>query len=171
MRKIVLQVAVSLDGLIEGSKGEYDWCLTDQDYGMTEFSKRIDALFIGRKTFEMLKGQLFGTKKHYVFSDSMRSAPDGVEIIRSPIEEEVRRLKALPGKDIWLFGGADLTASLLQKDLVDEFVLAVHPIVLGAGKPLFKDIGVRVTGKLAEVNSYSSGLVMLHYNNVSIKQL
>ncbi len=53
MRKIILGLAVSLDGFIEGPNGEYDWCFTDQDYGMSDFFKRIDALFMGRKTYEM----------------------------------------------------------------------------------------------------------------------
>lgn len=56
MRKVILGVAVSLDGFIEGPNGEYDWCFTDQDYGLTEFSKRMDALVMGRKTFDMMKG-------------------------------------------------------------------------------------------------------------------
>ncbi len=53
MRKIILQLAVSLDGFIEGPNGEYDWCFTDQDYGMTDFLKGIDSLFIGRKSYEL----------------------------------------------------------------------------------------------------------------------
>lgn len=54
MRKIILNVAMSLDGLIEGPGGEFDWCLTDQDYGMTDFLSRIDAVFYGRKSYEVL---------------------------------------------------------------------------------------------------------------------
>lgn len=53
MKKIILSLAVSLDGFIEGPKGEYDWCFTDQDYGMSEFFKRIDSLFIGRRSYEL----------------------------------------------------------------------------------------------------------------------
>ena len=53
MRKVILAVAVSLDGFIEGPNGEYDWCFTDQDYGLSDFFKRIDTVFIGRKTYEM----------------------------------------------------------------------------------------------------------------------
>jgi dihydrofolate reductase len=54
MRKIILQVAISLDGNIEGPDGEFDWCFTDQDYGMVDFLKRVDAMFIGRKSYELL---------------------------------------------------------------------------------------------------------------------
>lgn len=74
MRKITLGLAVTLDGFIEGPKGEYDWCLTDQDYGMTDFLKGIDAIFYGRKSYEMmlhadggLGANPFGAIKSYVF--------------------------------------------------------------------------------------------------------
>jgi dihydrofolate reductase len=53
MRKVILGLAVNLDGFIEGPGGEYDWCLTDQDYGFSDFFKRVDTTFIGRKTYEM----------------------------------------------------------------------------------------------------------------------
>lgn len=53
MRKIILNLAVSLDGFIEGPNGEYDWCFTDQDYGFTDFMKRIDTIFYGRKSWEL----------------------------------------------------------------------------------------------------------------------
>ena len=54
MRKLILGVAVSLDGFIEGPNGEYDWCFSDQDYGMSDFMKRIDAIFFGRKSYEVM---------------------------------------------------------------------------------------------------------------------
>ena len=54
MRKVILGLAVSLDSFIEGPNGEYDWCLTDQDYGLSDFFKRADTLFIGRKTYELM---------------------------------------------------------------------------------------------------------------------
>jgi dihydrofolate reductase len=76
MRKVILNVAVSLDGLIEGPNGEYDWCLDDQDYGLTEFFGSIDAIFIGRKSYDMIRAQpdMFPGKKMYVFSDTLNRA-------------------------------------------------------------------------------------------------
>jgi dihydrofolate reductase len=75
MRKIILGLAVSLDGYIEGPNGEYDWCFTDQDYGMIEFFKRVDAMFIGRKSYEVLSAQEgvggFPKLKQYIFSGSV----------------------------------------------------------------------------------------------------
>src|SRR5688572_27951241 len=170
MRKIVLQLAVSLDGTIEPSNVEYEWCFTDQDYGMKEFFKRIDSVFMGRKSYELTLGigeeamPEFPKLKEYVFSTTMTDAKPGVVLIKDNVEEEVKRIKAEPGKDIWLFGGASLTSYLLNYGLVDEMSLAVHPIILGSGKPLFSNIDSRVPLNLVNTQSYSSGLVMLTYN-------
>src|SRR5687767_15199973 len=77
MRKIILQLAVSLDGYIEGPNGEFDWCFTDQDYGMSDFFKRIDSVFYGRKTYELVLAMEseappgFPKLKEYVFSNTM----------------------------------------------------------------------------------------------------
>jgi dihydrofolate reductase len=163
MRNIVLQVALSLDGFIEGPGGEYDWCFTDQDYGMKDFLKRIDTLFVGRKTFEMMEGKGFGKKKQYVFSNTLKKSSGETEIVKGDIGEQVRKIKMMQGKDIWLFGGASLAASLMNEGLVDELALAVHPILLGSGKPLFQGIKGRVKTKLIDVKTYSSGLAMLNY--------
>ena len=170
MRKIILGLAVSLDGFIEGPNGEYDWCFTDQDYGMTEFYKRIDSLFIGRRSYELLLTMDndampgFPKLKEYVFSTTMKDAKPGVIIINDDIKKNVEKIKHEPGKDIWLFGGANLTSSLLNLDLVDEMSLAIHPIILGSGKPLFSEIKNRIPLNLIDTKTYSSGLVNLVYS-------
>ena len=170
MRKIILGLAVSLDGFIEGPNGEYDWCFTDQDYGMTEFYKRIDSLFIGRRSYELLLTlgddamPGFPKLKEYVFSTTMKDAKPGVALIHDDIKETVEKIKHEPGKDIWLFGGASLTSSLINLDLVDEMSLAIHPIILGSGKPLFSDIKKRIPLNLMDTKTYSSGLVRLTYS-------
>jgi dihydrofolate reductase len=168
MRKILLGVAVSLDGFIEGPTGEYDWCFTDQDYGLKEFFKRIDSIFVGRKSYEMSLGLEEGISgfpkfKEYVFSNTLGTVKEGAILVKGDIGEEVRKIKNQPGKDIWLFGGAELTTSLMNLGLVDEIGLAVHPIILGSGKPLFKNIKERTWLKLADVKTYSTGLVYLTY--------
>lgn len=169
MRKIILFVAVSLDGYIEGPNGEFDWCFTDQDYGMADFFKRIDSLFIGRKSYELTLSMGdeampgFPALKEYVFSNTLTEVRPGEILVRGDIEKEVKRIKQEPGKDIWLFGGANLTSTLLNLDLVDEIGVAVHPIILGSGKPLFQDIPRRVELELQDTKTYSSGLVSLTY--------
>ena len=169
MRKVILQLAVSLDGFIEGPSGEFDWCFTDQDYGLSDFFKRIDSLFIGRKSYELTltigEDAMPGFPKltEYVFSSTLEKLKPGAILVKGDVETEVNRIKNEPGKDIWLFGGASLTTSLLNLGLVDEICLAVHPIILGGGKPLFSGIQNRVAVTLTDTTQYTTGLVMLNY--------
>lgn len=174
MRKVILQLAVSLDGYIEGPNGEYDWCFTDQDYGMTDFFDRIDSVFYGRKSYELMLSMSeptgesaipgFPKMTEYVFSNTLREVRPGAILVNGNIEEEVRKIKQDTGKDIWLFGGAILTSSLMNLGLVDEIILAMHPIILGRGKPLFSQVTNRVPLTLLYSKQYSSGLVTLAYS-------
>jgi dihydrofolate reductase len=169
MRKIIVGVAISLDGYIEGPNGEYDWCFTDSDYGLGEFYKRIDALIMGRKTYEVMQkeddgSQGFSKMSTYVFSNTLDKVKKGAVLLNGDLRTEVERIKNSPGKDIWLFGGAMLTSALLNLRLVDEVWLSVHPIVLGGGKPLFEGVEGRINLKLIEEKTYASGLVSLWYH-------
>jgi dihydrofolate reductase len=167
MRRIVLGLAVSLDGFIEGPNGEYDWCFNDQDYGLTEFFKSIDAIFIGRKSYEVARSNggmdMWKGTKTYVFSNTVAPADD-ITIVRSM--DEVRPIIDSPGKDIWLFGGAELTTAFINAGLVDELWLSIHPILLGSGKPLFQNINGRKQLKLTESKTYETGLVSLKYAQI-----
>lgn len=166
MRKIILNVAVSLDGFIEGPNGEYDWCFTDGDYGMAEFLANTDAIFFGRKSYELFAAsfsQMWNDKKHYVFSNTLQSLQTDAVLINGDIETKVLELKKGEGQDIWLFGGASLTTSLIKAGLIDEFLLAIHPIILSEGKPLFNGIGKRTWLRLTESKTYESGLVQNRY--------
>ena len=170
MRKLILNVAVSLDGLIEGPHGEYDWCMPDQDHSLSVFFKRVDTLFMGRKTYEMAQAlgdaapSGFPKFKEYIFSTTLDQVKEGATLIKTNVSAEVEKIKNEKGKDIWLFGGAGLTTSLLNLGLVDEISLAVHPIVLDGGKPLFSNIDKRIHLKLVDSKSYSTGLVSLTYH-------
>jgi len=171
MRKIILEVAVSLDSYIEGPNGEYDWCFDDgQDYGLKDFLGRIDTIFVGRKTYELMLSMgdqgmaAFPKCSWYVFSTTLNSMKEGDVLIKENILEEIEKIKNSPGKDIWLFGGASLTTALMNAGLVDEISLAVHPIILGSGKPLFSNIKERAPLELIHSKVYPSGLVRLTYN-------
>ena len=156
---------MSLDGFIEGPNGEYDWCFTDQDYGMTNFLGNTDAIFFGRKSYNLLMmtdENPYPDKTKYVFSRSLTEVEDAI-IIKENIAEKVKEIKNAPGKNIWLFGGAELTDTLMDAGLVDELQIAVHPIVLGKGKPLFKAKDFRTKLELKDTITYSSGLVQLIY--------
>jgi dihydrofolate reductase len=166
MRRVILGLAVSLDGFIEGPNGEYDWCFTDQDYGLSSFFKSVDAIFMGRKSYEVAN-QTAETNPWkgmttYLFSRTMDKSPSkDVKLVRGM--DEVKSIISQPGKDIWLFGGAELTTAFLNASLVDELWLSVHPILLGSGKPLFQNINGRKPLKLVESKTYDTGLVSLKY--------
>jgi dihydrofolate reductase len=168
MRKIILNVALSLDGLIEGPNGEYDWCFTDQDYGFPTFLESIDAILFGRKSYEMVaaledENMKFPGKERYVISRTLKTVDPGFQLVKGDVKEAVQNIKKWEGKDIWLFGGASLTTSLMNWGLVDQLSLAVHPISLGQGKPLFEDIKRRQYWRLLDVQRFSSDLVILKY--------
>jgi dihydrofolate reductase len=169
MRKIILSVALSLDGFIEGPRGEYDWCFTDQDYGLAQLLSRVDTAFLGRKTYELTRMMNSNDEsglpdlKQYIFSTTLDKVKDGEILINSNIYTEVEKIKNEKGKDIWLFGGASLTTTLLNLKLVDEISLAVHPILLAQGKMLFSNINQRIKLSLIRSQSYSTGLVSLDY--------
>jgi dihydrofolate reductase len=170
MRKIILNIAVSLDGFIEGPGGEFDWCFTDQDYGMKDFMDRIDTIFFGRKSYELMlkmSKNPFPDKIKYVFSKTKKFADGKTESINRDVEKEINLIKNQPGEDIWLFGGTELTTTLINYGLLDELHLAVHPILLGGGKPLFKDIDGNMEFVLIDTKTYSTGLVQLFYERLT----
>jgi dihydrofolate reductase len=169
MRKVVLAVAVSLDGFIEGPNGEYDWCFIDEEYSLEEFFKRFDTIFVGRKTYEMsseMEGGPPGFPKYkeYIFSTTLDKVKEGATLIKGDIKTEVEKIKKEKGKDIWLFGGARLTTSLMNLGLVDELSLTVYPILLSGGKLLFNNIKQRIKLTLVDAKTYSTGVVSLTYN-------
>ena len=168
MRSIILGLAVSLDGFIEGPNGEYDWCFTDQDYGLHKFFTRVDALFIGRKSYELMQNNAdavpgMPAMTEYVFSNTLETVKPGAILIQGDIVPQVKQIKQADGKDIWLFGGASLTTSLVNAGLVDQLWLSVHPIALGSGKPLFEQLSKRINLQLRETKTYDTGLVSLKY--------
>lgn len=174
MRKLILGLAITLDGYIEGPNGEYDWCFTDQDYGLNEFFTRVDSIFIGRKSYEIAQQHADSNNgetipgmpvmKEYVFSGTLTSVKEGAVLVSEDSMTEARRIKEQPGKDIWLFGGASLTDTFLKEGLVDELWLSVHPILLGSGKPFFREKESRTKISLLESKTYETGLISLRYS-------
>lgn len=179
MRKLILGLAITLDGYIEGTNGEYDWCFTDQDYGLNEFFAHVDAIFIGRKSYEIAQQYAENNNgetvpgmpvmKEYVFSKSLKTIKKGAVLISDDSITQARRIKEQPGKDIWLYGGAELTDALMKEGLVDELWLSVHPILLGDGKALFRKQNSRRKLTLLQSKIYETGLISLRYgiNNES----
>lgn len=167
MRKIIYNLAVTLDGFIEGPNGEFDWCFEDQDYGMTDFFHSIDTIFLGKASYELLlrmDENSFKDKKRIVFSRTLEAVREGWTLVNDDLKSNVERIKKEKGKHIWLFGGASLATSFLEEDLIDELMLAVHPILLGSGKRFFLDFEKRKPLKFQESKNFSSGLVQLIYS-------
>ena len=178
-RKIILDLAVTLDGFIEGKNGEVDWCIMDPEMGFTNFLNQIDTILYGRKSYDLwgqytptiedtdAEKELWGlvhSKEKYVFSKTHKETNNKAVFINEDIAEEVNKIKNKPGKDIWLYGGASLITTFIDLSLVDEYRLSVHPVVLGEGRPLFIDIKQRLNLKLINTRTFSSGVVQLIYH-------
>ncbi|OKL41357.1 dihydrofolate reductase family protein [Pontibacter flavimaris] len=181
MRKIVLDLAITLDGFIEGPNGEVDWCIMDDDMDFEGFLASIDTIFYGRVSYDMWGNYKPGadaseteqalwegvhSKKKVVFSSQWRQ--DSVvyynaTFITSDIAAKVAEIKQQAEKDIWLYGGAKLITTFNQLGLIDVYRISVHPTILGAGKPLFQNLTQRTNLGLQEVNKFRSGVVQLIY--------
>lgn len=178
MRKVILDLAVTLDGFIEGLNGEVDWCIMDEEMAFEQFLNEIDTIIYGRKSYELwgeytpsdkaseCEKQIWAlvhSKNKIVVSTTYTDSSGEIQYISHNIEAEIRKLKQEPGKDVWLYGGANLIATFITLGLVDEYRLSVHPVVLGAGKPLFESLHERLSLVLTDVRRYSSGVVQLVY--------
>ncbi|PEJ40034.1 hypothetical protein CN677_01895 [Bacillus pseudomycoides] len=178
-RRIILDLAVTLDGFIEGKHGEVDWCIMDSEMGFIDFLNQIDTILYGRKSYDLwgqftpeIEGtkpekelwELIHSKEKYVFSRTQKGSDNKAIFINDNILEEVNKLKKKSGKDIWLYGGASLITTFINLGLVDEFRLSVHPVILGEGKPLFIDIKQRLNLKVVNTRTFSSGVVQLIYH-------
>lgn len=177
MRKVHYAVANSLDNFIAREDGGADWILMDDEI-MAEFPKlteKFDAVLIGRKTYAPVfrppsddtspdNSKGFMGMKTYVFSRTMKRRPGKkVEFVSENAGEFVRNLKNKPGKDIWLMGGGELASSLFAENLIDEIALAVCPVLLGSGVPLFPGISKQIDLELIECKPYKNGVVSLSY--------
>jgi dihydrofolate reductase len=176
MRKIILNLATTLDGLIEGANGELDWCILEEDMHFDSFLESIDTIFYGRVSYDLwgnyqpdastsdMEKQIYSaiqSKKKFVFSSQSR-IDDKATFISTDVIALAQKIRNQPGKNIWLYGGAKLITTFIENGLVDEYMISVHPTVLGAGKPLF-DISARLDLVLTDTKVYKSGVVQLIY--------
>lgn len=178
MRKVKYYLANSLDNFIARPDGAVDWLFMDGDYGMAEFFRSVDAVLVGRKTYDVAvaharaaskrtrkkSGKIGFDMKSYVFSRSLAVDPDdGVEVVSDNAAGVVRALKEGEGKDIWLMGGGALARSLFAENVVDEIGLNIHPVLLGSGVPLFGDIGRQLDLELFDHKVHPNGCIQVWY--------
>ncbi len=165
MRRIRYQVACSLDGFITGPNGEIDWIVADPEIDFEELFGRFDTLLMGRKTYEALpKGGPLSEMRVVVFSRTLRpERHPGVTVVSGDVERAVEEVRALDGKDIWLFGGGELFRSLLERDLVDTVEPAIIPVLLGDGSRFLPAPAIRRRLRLTGQRTYPSGIVLLEY--------
>ena len=181
MRKLTLGLANSLDNYIARKDGGFDWLHWSKEVAeiSAKFMKTVDALLIGRKTFEVMlaSGQTsYPGAKNYVFSRSKKKRealkkrlaakkkPDrNVEIVTEDAAKFVKELKRIKGKGIVIFGGGELAKSLFEADLIDEVVLNIHPVLLGSGIPLFHEMKKQIDLELLDCKILKGGYLAVTY--------
>ena len=181
MRKVTLGLANSLDNYIARKDGGYDWIHWNKEVAeiSAKFMKTVDALLIGRKSYEAMLGfghTYFPGAKNYVFTRSKRKAAalkkkltgtkgeKKVQIVSEDAAEFVSQLKRTRGKGIVVFGGGELAKSLFEADLIDEVVLNIHPVLLGSGIPLFYEMKRQINLELVDHKVLKSGCLAVTYN-------
>jgi dihydrofolate reductase len=169
MIEVVYGVASSLDGFIATPDGGADWLqpFTSASFArIAEFLKTIDALFIGSRTYELMAphggAAVFG-KPCYVFSSRRLSAESGVTVTSDSPARVVAEAEKKGIRRVWHFGGAKLFESFRRAGLITEYSLAVVPVILGAGIPLFASPGPATNLQLVESAAEPNGTLALRY--------
>ena len=171
MRKLILSLAISLDGYIAKPNGDVEWLKSvpnpeKNDYGFGDFYTNIDTTIMGNTTYkEILSFGIpfpFTDKKNYVLTRSPKSDNEYVTYV-SDIISLVEKLKKDDGKDIWLIGGGQINTLLLNQDLIDELLIRIVPIVIGEGLPLFDNNVKETIFGLNKTETFSTGVVQITY--------
>jgi dihydrofolate reductase len=185
MRKVIVSEYVTLDGVMEDpgggegtEHGGWSFQFWSEEAAKFKFDELFasDALLLGRVTYQGFAKAWPSMTDEQGFADRMNSLPKFVvsttlkevewnnsRLIKGNIAEEVSKLKRQPGQDILIAGSVELVHTLMQHDLIDEYRLLVHPIVLGSGKRLFREGSDRTLLRLVDTRTFSSGIVVLSY--------
>jgi dihydrofolate reductase len=177
-RKIIVYIATSADGYIARPDGDVEWLnrLPHKfDYGMRAFYRSIDTILWGRKTYDWLlayekktgaaRGSMFDKKvANYIFSRKPpKNAVPGTAFVSEAVKTFARRIRAKPGKHIWMMGGGGLIASFLDAGEIDEFDIHVMPVLIGKGIPLVAPRHRDIALRLHSSKKYPDGVVRLRY--------
>lgn len=186
MRNVILSMMVSLDGQIARPDGNLDWFLTDADFEDEMFAllNSVDAMIFGRKSYELLKeywptagtsdeqapggftskarevefARLMNTVPKIVFSRTLENADWGPVTIEREVHADV-----IGDRKVVVFAGASIATTFMNLDLVYEYRVMVHPIVLGKGIPLFAGLNEERALTLQRAVRFSSGVVLMEY--------
>jgi dihydrofolate reductase len=169
MRRVRYRVAASLDGYIAGPDGEIDWIVHDPTRDWAAVFAGFDTVLLGRRTYELTRQP--GAPawpagwRVVVFSRTRTAVEDpSITVVTADAGAAVAGLRAEPGRDIWLFGGGSLFASLLAAGVVDQVEVAIMPVLLGRGIPLAAPEAPRARLTLTHSDVSASGIVSLHYD-------
>lgn len=191
MRKLIVSMNVTLDGFMSGPDCELDWHFNAWNGEMAQVAaeqlSRADTIILGRITYramasywpmqsmsllrpreDIVFADMMNTHAKIVFSKTLQSANwNNTRVVTHDIGKEIRSLKRQAGKDMIIYGSGKIVSALIHLDLVDEYQVWVHPVVLGKGKPLFPELQQSIKMKLFNTKTFSSGVVMLTYLNVT----
>lgn len=183
MRKIIWTMSVSFDGYMEGPNREIDWHMVDEELHrhMNDWLARAGGFLGGRVTYELMEAfwptadqdpaapptivefaQIWRDMPKVVYSRTLERVGEKATVVRDVVPSEVLALKAQPGGDL-VVGGGDLGAEFARHDLIDEYRLYVHPIVIGRGKPMLRPSDANVPLSLIESHTFGNGVVLLRY--------
>lgn len=170
-RKLILYIACSVDGYIAKPIDDLSFlkCVEQEgeDYGYFDFVNQVDTVIVGRNTYQWILDQGMEyphkDKTCFIITRTPQESIDNIHFYTRDLEELVNQIKAKPGKDIYCDGGAQVVRLLLEKQLIDELIISVIPMLLGDGKKLFDPLYPEQDLDLINSKSFSSGLVQLHY--------
>ncbi|WP_129730227.1 dihydrofolate reductase family protein [Ectobacillus funiculus] len=168
-RNIILYIGTSIDGYIANTDGTLEWLESTEvegDSGYNSLLARIDTVIMGKATYDVIRGfdieYPYSNYKNYVFTKSVSGTDEYASFIDEEVKTFIENLKQKPGKDIWLIGGGNLAREFFKENLIDEFQLAIAPIILGKGISLYT--GDDITSKYTLTKAEKLGqLAMLHY--------
>ena len=185
LRKLRLQVQMSVDGCIAGPNGEMDWMVGLLDDESIEYAYKItesvDTILLGRKMTDVFISSWLNVMNKpddpwYAFAKKMIETPKVVftktlnksrwintDIATGDLVEEVSKIKRQNGRDIIVYGGASFDSSLIKEKLIDEFYLFINPVAIGNGMTIFKDLNEIQKYTLIESKVFESGKVLLRY--------
>ncbi|MFY8138719.1 MAG: dihydrofolate reductase family protein [Flavobacteriales bacterium] len=170
-RKVVLYIATSLDGYIAQPNDDLSFLSIvtqeGQDYGYADFVKTVDAVIVGRKTYDKVLSMGYdfphADKDAYIITRTPRPSIGSVKFYTGELRTLVKKLKSEKGKTIYCDGGAEIVHELLKENLIDEFIISIIPILVGNGTQLFKDQRPEQALELIGVKTFDTGLTQLHY--------